>query len=396
MLYVRTGSNGACKSLFTLKDVRDKQLAEKRPVCVLIGKPAVGGAPADPERRYVKIYPKIMEEFGWVECHFSEWWSQPDGTIFLGDECHNWLPRRPNGSAVPEYVAKLAEHRSRGFDFFLLTQHPSNLDTFVTKIVGPPGWHQHLKRVFGASNATRVLQWDAVKLDCEKDGSGKAAQITTRVQPKDVYGWYESAQMHTGKRRIPKQVWIFLGSLVLVVLLGWFAATKLLGLGTKHAPAQPDGGAVQGLVTGAPASGGRQAPATAAEYVASYKPRLSQLMHTAPAYDDLTKPKRVPVPAACVTMKSKGCKCYTQDGTPYPTDVAMCMQIVSNGLFLAFQAEGEQSKERSQSAQLRGEPVSSPVAASAGPVVFGGLPQAAPALPAPAEPLPQRIASVRR
>ncbi|MET3181533.1 UNVERIFIED_ORG: zona occludens toxin [Variovorax guangxiensis] len=337
MLYLRTGANGSCKSLFTLKDVREKQLAELRPVCVIVGDDS------DPTRQYVKIKPEIMKEFGWKTCQFKDWWAQPDGTIFLADECHNYLPKRPNGSAVPQHVSRLAEHRARGMDFYLLTQHPSNIDSFVTKLVGSPGWHQHLKRAFGASNQTSVIQWSAVNNQCEKDGSGKSGQVDMRGQPKEVYAWYDSAELHTGKRKIPRQFWMVVigGPLALGMI---FLAAKLMWDRT-HRSAQPvvaagAPGASGSVASGAP-GGGRDHVMTPAEYAASYRPRIAGLMHTAPAYDKLTEPKRVPVPAACVSMPSKGCKCFTQDATPYPVDQAMCEGLVRHGAFYAFAAEGE-------------------------------------------------------
>lgn len=335
MLYLRTGANGSCKSLFTLKDVREKQLAELRPVCVIVGDDS------DPARQYVKIKPAIMKEFGWTTCQFKDWWAQPDGTIFLGDECHNYLPKRPNGSAVPQHVSRLAEHRARGMDFYLLTQHPSNIDSFVTKLVGSPGWHQHLKRAFGASNMTSVLQWSAVNNTCEKDGAGKSAQVTMRGQPKDVYAWYDSAELHTGKRKIPRQFWMVVIGVPLALGM-LFMAGKLMWDKTHKAPVTAPGTSATGgsVATGAPGAA-RDHVMTPAEYAASYRPRIAGLMHTAPAYDKLTEPKRVPVAAACISMPSKGCKCFTQDATPYPVDQAMCEGLVRHGAFYAFAAEGE-------------------------------------------------------
>jgi zona occludens toxin len=331
MLYLRTGANGSCKTLFTLKDVREMQLKELRPVCY--------------NGRF-KIKPEKQAEFGWKLIDFKDWQDEPDGTIFLMDECHLDLPKRPNGSAVPAYVSKLAEHRARGFDFFLLTQHPSNIDSFVTKLIGSPGWHQHLKRAFGASNMTSVLQWSAVNNTCEKDGSGKSAQVTMRAQPKEVFAWYDSAELHTGKRKIPKQFWMVVVG-VPVALGMMYMAGKLMWDRT-HKNIDPVASSVAGgSVTGAPA-GQREKPMTATEYIAAYRPRIPGLMHTSPAYDKLTEPKRVPVPAACIEVKrelvnggSVGCKCYTQDATPYPVDLAMCRQLVAHGAFLAFQPEGE-------------------------------------------------------
>jgi zona occludens toxin len=327
MLYLRTGANGSCKTLFTLADVRKLQLETGRPV-------AWNGR--------FKLKPEIEKEFGWKRIEFKDWQAEPDGTIFLIDECHNDLPKRSASAPVPEPVRMLAEHRARGFDFFLLTQHPMNIDDFVRRLVGAPGWHQHLKRVFGGTNVTSVLQWDAVNPQCEKNRSGKTAQVMSRMQPKEVYGWYDSATLHTAKTRIPKQVWYLLGAVVIVPVLGYLAFTRVIHPQVSIPGAQSASGPVDGAAQSG-GSGSSQKPMTVTEYMASYKPRLPGLMHTAPAYDKLTEPKRVPVPAACVDMKSVGCKCYTQDATPYPVDVAMCRQLVAHGAFLAFQAEGERA-----------------------------------------------------
>jgi zona occludens toxin len=344
MLYLRTGANGSCKTLFTLKDVRELQLATGRPV-------AWNGR--------FKLKPEKELEFGWKKIEFKDWQAEQDGTIFLIDECHNDMPLRPNSAAVPEQIRMLAEHRARGFDFFLLTQHPANIDNFVRKLIGSPGWHQHLKRVFGASTATRVLQWDAVNMNCEKDGSGKAAQISTRTQPKEVYGWYDSAMLHTGKRKIPMKFWVLLIAPVLAIAAGWYASTRLMSMGKGQDPAAASAGA--GAVAGGPVSGGgdRQRPMTQAEYIASYQPRIGGLMHSAPAYDKLTEPRRVPVPAACIEVTRElvnggavGCRCYTQDATPYPVDLAMCRQLVAQGAFLAFQPEGDRRPSEQPQARL--------------------------------------------
>lgn len=393
MLYLRTGSNGACKSLFTLKDVREKQLAELRPVCIIVGDAE------NPTREYVKIKPEVMAQFGWTTCQFKDWWAQPDGTIFLADECHNYLPKRPNGSAVPQQVARLAEHRARGFDFYLLTQHGSNIDAFVTKLIGAPGWHQHLKRVAGGSAVTSVLQFDAYNSTAEKAGSGKSGQITMRAQPKEVYDWYNSAELHTAKLRIPRAVWW----VVLGVPLGFGCIGGAIYLlynrtvGKAQAAAVASG--APGQAPGAPGVGGpgRERPKTAAEYVADYRPRIAGLMHSAPVYDKLTEPKRVPVPAACVSMPSKGCKCFTQDATPYPMDEAMCRGMVEHGTFYAFQAEGERAGQHQAASGGAASPQATAEARSE-PIVIASLPQSLPAapVPAPGAPQPQRIASVKR
>lgn len=314
MIYLRTGSNGSCKTLFTLADVRKLQLESGRPVCI--------------NQRF-KMKESKRLEFGWNVIDFKDWQAEPDGTIFLIDECHNDMPVRPSSQAVPDPIRMLAEHRSRGFDFFFLTQHPMNIDGFVRKLVGAPGWHQHLKRAMGGSNVTRVLQWDAVNTNCEKDGSGKSAQISTRTQPKEVYDWYDSASLHTAKVRIPKQVYILALCVLIVPALFYFGFQKVMGKAATQSPAAN--------APAAAAPGAQVKPVVPeqaqAEYLASWTPRIPGLPHTAPRYDEVTKPTTAPFPAACVKMGER-CDCFTQQGTKLPTTPDLCGQIVKSGFFM--------------------------------------------------------------
>lgn len=331
MIYLRTGANGTCKTLFTLKDVREKQLKEGRPVCW--------------NGRF-KLKPELEAEWGWKRIDFKDWEQQQDGTIFLIDECHNDLPKRPNGSAVPQHVAKLAEHRARGFDFFLITQHPGNIDTFVTKLIGAPGWHQHLKRIAGGSKLTSVLQWDAVNTACEKAGSARHAQVSTRSQPKEVYSWYDSAELHTEKLRIPR-TWLVIGAAAVLApvlaVMGYRSLWNVTTAPASNASAPASGQVLEvGRVSQAPItrSDGPKVM-TALEYAEQSLPRFPGLPNTAPRYDDAARPVRVPYPAACISMKSKGCKCYTQQGTLIPAvEPALCQQIVESGYFVDFDAGG--------------------------------------------------------
>jgi len=107
MIYLRTGANGTGKTLLTLKEVREKQLAENRPVYW--------------NGRF-QLTPEKEEEFGWHRVDIKDWQKVPDGAIFFVDEAHNDFPIS-DAKALPEYIKMMAEHRSRGFDFYLITQH---------------------------------------------------------------------------------------------------------------------------------------------------------------------------------------------------------------------------------------------------------------------------------
>ena len=339
MLHIVTGANGAGKTLNTLKWVRERQLKENRPVCHN-GRfePTPGG-----------------ELDGWKKIDFKDWQAEPDGTIFLIDEAHNDLPNRPAGAAVPDAVKMLAEHRRRGFDFYLVTQHPQNLDSFVRRLVGPPGWHRHLKRSFGVDMVS-VLEWAAVNPNCEKDGSGKTGTVTMQSYPKEVYTWYKSASLHTGKKRIPAKVWVFVACLLLIPLLIWFASSKLLAKTEAKAAAKP---ATQASES-APQIPGLQ-KLTADQYIEQRSARLKDFPHTAPAYDEVTRPTVAPYPAACVQM-GKVCKCYTQQATLLQVSGPVCLQIVAQGFFVDWQATPQQMPGQLPQAQQQPAPAIAPAA----------------------------------
>ncbi len=190
MLHLITGTNGAGKTLHALKWVMERSKKENRPVCHNGRfKPKEGGP---------------LES--WKQIDFKDWQNEPDGTIFLVDECHNDLPNRAAGAVVPEHVKMLAEHRRRGFDFYLISQHPANVDSFVRRLIGSPGWHRHIKRIWG-QDFVSVLEWDSVNLNCEKANSSSTNGTSSQSKfPKEVYEWYESATIHTNKKKIPKEI----------------------------------------------------------------------------------------------------------------------------------------------------------------------------------------------
>ena len=328
MLYLITGANGAGKTLNTLKWIRERSVKEGRPVCHN-GRfePVPGG-----------------ELQSWKTIDIKKWQDEPDGTIFLVDECHNDFPLRPASGTPPEYVRMLAEHRRRGFDFYLVTQHPQNIDAFIRRLIGSPGWHRHLKRSFGG-DLVSVLEWSAVNPNCEKPGSGKSGTASMQPFPKEVFSWYKSASLHTGKRKIPKQVWFLLACLFIVPLLLYFAVKSLYDK-TQPPETPAVSAAAAASAGGSPAGAAAQLAkyASTDDYLLQRKPRIPDFPHTAPFYDDITKPIDAPYPAACVQMGAR-CDCYTQQGTYMRTSADTCAQIVKYGFFKDW---GDKEKPQSQ------------------------------------------------
>lgn len=340
MLYLITGANGAGKTLNTLKWVRERSVKEGRPVCHN-GRfePVEGG-----------------ELSTWKKIDFKDWQAEPDGTIFLIDECHNDLPLRPPSATPPEHIRMLAEHRRRGFDFYLVTQHPQNIDAFVRRLIGSPGWHRHLKRTFGG-DLVSCIEWAAVNAQCEKNGSGKTGTVSMVAFPKEVFGWYKSASLHTGKKKIPKTVWTLLALVIIIPLMLYFAGTTLMDNVTGKARVEAAAKATQvDSSSAAPApvpAAARLDTSTVEHYLVQRVPRLPDFPHTAPIYDDTTKPQHAPYPAACVHM-GKTCKCYTQQATLMQVSGDVCKQIVAQGFFVDWQRD--ERKERPERREEKPRP----------------------------------------
>ena len=321
MIYLTTGANGAGKTLLTLKDVRQQQLAENRPVYY-------HGFEAG----------EVLIGWGWLPFEPEKWQDLPDGSICIFDECQNEFPAKIAG-AIPEFINAIAQfRRKRGFDFWLITPHPSLIHINVRRLIENPSWHRHIKRTFG-SDMCSVLKFNAPNMQCEKPSAGSSGTVTMRSFPKDVYGWYKSAQLHTGKKKIPKQVYVLAVCVLLVPLMAWFAFSRLM----NHAPGSASAAAAAGKTATfalSPAYQGGQdkTPMTPAEYAASFMPRIDGFPSSASRYDALSTPVQAPKPAACIEGKRPGqksvvCECWSQQATRLSIPDLMCKQIARGGWF---------------------------------------------------------------
>ncbi|WP_439682485.1 Zona occludens toxin N-terminal domain-containing protein [Cupriavidus oxalaticus] len=342
-----TGLPGNGKTLYTIDMV--KQLAEKE------GRP---------------VYYHGINELAlpWTPLEKQEDWPDvPAGSIVVLDEAQKAFRTRANGAVVPRHVAELETLRHRGITLFLITQHPMLIDNNARRLCGR---HLHLVRKFGAQSSV-VHEWNAVRENCDKPAGRKDSQKKDFKYPKSVYGLYKSAEVHTVKRKIPRKVLMIIPCvLAAVAILGYVGYRKV------YQPMHGESEEATAIKAGAKQPGqiaygqgdGRARSLTTAEYIASYTPRIAGLDYTAPVYDELTKPKRVPVPAACVTFKG-GCNCYTQQGTRLAVGKDQCAQIVQTGFFMAFDPDGQQAQQSPQqshqdSARVAAAPVeATPVAA---------------------------------
>lgn len=310
-----TGLPRAGKTLWTLAHVKDLAEKENRQV-------------------YTCNIPGITIE-GWKEIdHPDKWMEVEDSSIIIVDELQDFWGKNAPGQKVPTPILELSKHGKRGIDFFFITQEPNLVHTTPRDLCAH---HYYVVRAFGMQKA---MVYKFFRMETRPHTATKKAGVEKYPwsYPTKAFTWYKSADVHNIKRKIPLKVWA-------IPILALFAAGMiyvsyklLIGVGTK-ATANINGNPAQQIAPGQPGAPGaapaKPQPMTTAEYVASYTPRIEGLPQTAPAYDEITKPKLVPYPAACISSKSR-CKCYTQQATLLPTSDDLCRQIVDRGYFVAW------------------------------------------------------------
>jgi zona occludens toxin len=269
----------------------------------------------------------------------KQWFNLPEGAVILFDEAWQTFPLRPNAQTPPEYVAQLATHRHKGYDIYIVTQQPSQLDTFVRKLIDK---HYHVVRKFGAEKAN---VHEFVGLNPNPQLTRKNSIKHSYSYPKKVYEWYKSAEIHTVQVKRPMRIYFLWFGVPLLIVAAVFFTNRILnpvnGDVAKNIKDQTTAQTQNGTIK--PAQLGHVEQVQNLTYAQSHEPEIKDLPHTAIAYREIVKPVTAPYPAACVYSKSKGCKCFTQQGTNFTTDQLTCLNIVNNGVFIDWKTSTEAS-----------------------------------------------------
>jgi zona occludens toxin len=360
-----TGLPGASKTLTTIERVIDIAAKSNRPVFYSGIKELAVDDPRLKGTVWTEFDPKLWHEV------------VPSGAIIFIDEVQTIFRARAITSNPPPYVTELEQHRHKGIDFYVTTQHPRLIDPALKVLTAN---HRHLVRIFGGESST-IHYWDGIKEKPESTGAKNESQKTVKFFPKELYGLYKSADLHTSKFKIPKRVWM-LAALPLLLGACAYVTYKMLH---KVNPASQVEEAKKDAKTSPAASGGVVGQPTAApvarasadpigdlkDYVWKGTPRVVGLPQTAPKYDQLTVPTRVPIPAMCIQRGSVRnaseitCKCWSQQATPMDVPFNMCIEFARNGFFRDFDADKDQQQvaraDRSQDV-LSNRPDSAPLA----------------------------------
>ena len=311
MLYLVTGTPGSGKTLNTIKFINESKQFSGRDI-------------------YYFNIKDLDPSFGWHQLNEEEaykWHDLPSGSVIVFDEAYDIFPAKSAGKTSPDHVQKLAVHRHKGFDIFLVTQKSTGqVDTFVRGLVNR---HQHYARVMGFSVVNRFT-WDSCQNNTESRAIKKDANKDTLTFDKKYFGKYHSADEHTHTVNLPwRLISIFAIGLLVVAGMSYMLYKQFVPDDIE----QPSASSISAPQAIAPGYS-RPAPASEKSFVELFTPEVEKMPWTAPAYRHLLEAKTWPKPSACMRAEgSKNCNCYTQQGTPLDVDLQFCLRFIKHGFF---------------------------------------------------------------
>lgn len=234
----------------------------------------------------------------------DDWRDTPEGSLVIYDEAqqaHLYPSNAQRGKVEDERLTAMETHRHTGHDLVFITQAPTFVHHHIRKLVGE---HIHLYRGRGIGGAMRY-EWSHT---CDSPNDRKEQERATGVFwkfPKEHFGYYTSAVMHTHKFKIPyKIVAIF----TVVALILSFVGYNLIandGLAVLSEPPKVE---------------------AQAEMLASARPIATDL------YSWSSAPVAVSV-SGCIANNDKSkCQCYDDDGKTLQLEHAQCLSILNNPL----------------------------------------------------------------
>jgi zona occludens toxin (predicted ATPase) len=215
MIILITAVPGSGKTLFAVELI-NKYLSEGRSVYANIDGLSINSVAISPD--------------DWRDCQ--------DGSVVVYDECQKIFSPDGAGRSSNKMISDLEEHRHRGLDIVLITQHPKLLHSHVRRLVGR---HHHLFRMYGTETA-KVFCRDG-HIDVDKPSMLHAQDSYLWPYPKALYGLYKSATIHTHKRQLPKWMirgFVFGGLFVAVASVLFYLSSSFLS-GKSYAAEQVEG-----------------------------------------------------------------------------------------------------------------------------------------------------------
>lgn len=327
MIYLITGTPGSFKTLSTIGRVlKFQEEAKKNGMDRMV-------YAANINNLSIPDWENLEHGYDWVDL--------PDGSIVVIDECQKeeqGFGRMSSTAKVPKHISALEDHRHRGFDIFLITQGPHLLNSHIKPLIDT---HWHYLRKYGWDKAHVYTSTGIIK-NPETKANLKDLEHSVYKPDKRLYNVYDSATLHTVKKRVPKAIWLGIPALIVCLALGYngMKTVKNLAASDEIVEQQIDEEMMQ-----AQQQDFAQYNEQAFNPMTSYIPRVEALPETAPAYDELRKPQDFPRPHCIASADKQRCNCYTQQSSlmrDYPFE--LCIAFVEDGYFDATKAK-KNSKE---------------------------------------------------
>lgn len=324
-IFLTTGTPGSFKTISTIGRVIKRQADDRK---------------AGLDRPVYACNIKNLSLPGWEHLeHGYDWPTVPDGAIVIIDECQKeemGFGRMSTTAKVPPHIALLEDHRHRGIDIYLITQGPHLINSHIKPLVDT---HWHMVRKYGWDRAN-VYQSTGIIKNPETKSNLSDTEKSIYRPDKKLYQYYDSATLHTVKKRVPKAISYGVPALLICLLAVYMGFRIVYGMAGKEAlESAPDTPTAAQIAS--PSSGNAFIPPDASEGQTSgfdpmtaYIPRIAAMPETAPAYDELRKPQDFPRPQCLQNRKTGDCQCYSQQATllrDYPQ--TLCLAYVNEGYF---------------------------------------------------------------
>lgn len=258
------------------------------------------------------------------------WRDLPPGSVLFVDEAQRFWRARRSGDP-PQSIIEMETQRHDGVRMVLLTQQPTYLDKHLRGLVDV---HRHLVRRAGLQ-ASQVYEWERCRDEWDSTQNMEAAEQSVFVFPKEYFGMYKSAEVHTVKPKLPMRAKLLVLAALLIGGLFWYAVHKVKPSEetrkvAEAAEAVPAAG-------GTPSASRRRRELTREEYLAQLAPRIPGAAWSAPVFDDTNKPLSNP---QVYCMIGRRCRCITEQGTAHVIPQAQCLDIVrAGGIYNPFKPD---------------------------------------------------------
>lgn len=263
----------------------------------------------------------------------AEWRKLPPNAVLFIDEAQKvW--RKQAGGKVPPEVEDLEEHRAEGIDIFLVTLSPKFINHHMHELIST---HEHL--VAYSKTSSRIFKFNECRTNTKSMDVRAKAGFEVWDHPQHMYDWYDSAEVHTEKPKVPWRQRInklfYVVAALLMVWVAWSLYSWLTGDNGVSAAGKKTSAAESKSLASMFGGGGRsekKSYANADEYLRAHKARVPEMPWSMPALDD-EEPKVEPE-LFCMASGDdweRTCHCQTEQGTRYLMPQADCESMARWG-----------------------------------------------------------------